>query len=60
MRSVHQGRPHDWARQALKTIGEAGRAVKSELLDRLVDWIANTLSDDPGAVPRIKAMLIRP
>ena len=59
VRSVHQGRPHDWARQTLKTIGEACRAVKSELLDHLVDWIADTLSSDPDAVPRIKAVLIR-
>ena len=57
--SVHQGRPHDWARQTLKTIGEACRAVKSELLDHLVDWIADTLSSHPDAVPRIKAVLIR-
>ena len=60
VRSVHQGRPHEWARQTLRTIGEACRAVKSELLDRLVDWIVDTLSNDPGAVPQIKAVLIRP
>jgi hypothetical protein len=29
------------------------------LLDHLVDWIADTLSSDPDAVPRIKAVLIR-
>lgn len=60
VRSVHQGRPHDGARQTLRTIGEACRAVKSELLDRLVDWIVDTLSNDPGAVPQTKAVLIRP
>ena len=29
MSSVHQGRPHNWARQTLRTIGEACRSVKS-------------------------------
>jgi hypothetical protein len=57
MRSLHQSRPHDWARQTLRTIGEACRAVQAELLERLVDWIVDKLSDDQWSIPQIKAVL---
>ena len=33
-------------RNALRTIGEACRAVKGELLERLVEWIVDKLDDD--------------
>jgi hypothetical protein len=57
MRSLHQGRPQDWARTMLTTIGEACRAVKGELLAQLVDWIVDKLADDHWSIPQIKAVL---
>jgi hypothetical protein len=57
MHALHQSRPQDWARQTLKTIGEACRAVKAELLEQLVDWIVDKLSDDQWSIPQIKAVL---
>jgi hypothetical protein len=57
MRSLHQNRPQEWARQMLTTIGEACRAVKGELLTQLVDWIIDKLADDHWSVPQIKAVL---
>jgi hypothetical protein len=57
MHSLQQSRARDWARQTLKTIGEACRAVKSELLEQLVDWIVDKLSDDQWSIPQIKAVL---
>jgi DDE superfamily endonuclease len=58
MRSLHQSRPQDWARQTLRTIGEACRAVKAETLERMVDWIADKLRVDHWAVSDIKAVLV--
>jgi hypothetical protein len=57
MRALHQSRPQDWARTLLTTIGEACRAVKGELLERLVDWIVDKLADDHWSVPQIKAVI---
>jgi hypothetical protein len=57
MRSLHQSRPQDWARHTLRTIGEACRAVKSELLEQQVDWIVEKLGDDQWSIPQIKAVL---
>ena len=56
-RSLHQNRPQDWARTLLTTIGEACRAVKSALLEQLVDWIVDKLADDHWSIPQIKAVL---
>ena len=56
---MHASAPHDWTRQTLRTIGEACRAVKRELLERLVDWIVDKLDDDDWSLPRIKAVLAR-
>ena len=39
------------------TIGEACRAVKRGLLERLVDWIVDKLGDDDWSLSRIKAVL---
>ena len=33
------------------------RAVKGELLERLVDWIVDKLSDDDWSMSQIKAVL---
>ena len=55
--------PHEWTRRTLilsgsrRTIGEACRAVKRELLERLVDWIVDKLDDDDWSLSRIKAVL---
>lgn len=57
MRSRHQGRPQDWARQTLTTIGAACRAVKSETLSRLIDWVVTKLTVDHWSVPDIKAVI---
>ena len=38
-------------------IGEACRAVKGELLERLVDWIVDKLSNDDWSMSQIKAVL---
>lgn len=57
MHALQQGRPHEWARKTLSTIGEACRAVKGELLARLVDWIIDKLADEHWSVPQIKAVL---
>jgi hypothetical protein len=58
MRSLHQNRPQDWARQTLTTIGEACRAVKAETLERMIDWIADKLHGDQWSVAEIKAVLV--
>jgi hypothetical protein len=58
MRSLHQSRPQDWARQTLRTIGEACRAVKAETLEHMVDWIVDKLRVDHWSVPAIKAVLV--
>jgi DDE superfamily endonuclease len=58
MRSLHQSRPQDWAREILTTIGEACRAVKAETLERMVDWIADKLRVDHWSVSEIKAVLV--
>ena len=55
--------PHEWTRRTLilsgsrRAIGEACRAVKRELLERLVDWIVDKLDDDDWSLSRIKAVL---
>ena len=54
---MHTSGPHDWTRQTLRTIGEACRAVKRELLERLVDWIVDKLDDDDWSLSKIKAVL---
>ena len=36
MHAMHASGPHEWTRQTLRTIGEVCRAVKRELLERLV------------------------
>jgi hypothetical protein len=41
----------------LRAIGEACRAVKSELLEQLVDWIVEKLGDDQWSMPQIKEVL---
>jgi DDE superfamily endonuclease len=56
-RSLQQVRPQNWARRTLTTIGEACRAVKTERLERIVDWIVDKLTVDHWAVPEIKAVL---
>jgi len=43
----------------LRTIGEACRAVKGELLEQLVDWIVDKLADDQWSIPQIKAVLVQ-
>jgi uncharacterized protein YndB with AHSA1/START domain len=57
MRSLQQVRPQNWARRTLTTIGEACRAVKTEMLERIVDWIVDKLTVDHWSVPEIKAVL---
>ena len=57
MHAMHASAPHDWTRQTLRTIGEACRAVKRELLERLVDWIVDKLDDDDWSLSQIKAVL---
>jgi hypothetical protein len=44
-------------KHSLRTIGEACLAVKSELLEQLVDWIVEKLGDDQWSMPQIKAVL---
>ena len=52
-----------WTRRTLilsgsrRTIGEACRAVKRELLERLVDWIVDKLDDADWSLSQIKAVL---
>ena len=55
MRSLQQSRVQDWARRTLTTIGEACRAVKTETLERGVDWIVEKLTVEHWSVPDIKA-----
>ena len=57
MHAMHASGPHEWTRRTLTTIGEACRAVKGELLERLVDWIVDKLSDDDWSLSQIKAVL---
>ena len=54
---MHASAPHDWTCQTLRTIGEACRAVKRELLERLVDWIVDKLDDADWSLSQIKAVL---
>ena len=57
MHAMHASGPHDWTRRTLTTIGEACRAVKGELLERLVEWIVDKLGDDHWSLSQIKAVL---
>ena len=57
MRSLQQSRAQDWARRTPTTIGEAGRAVKAETLERMIDWIVDKLTVEHWSVPDIKAIL---
>ena len=43
---MYANAPHEWTRRTMTTIGEACRAVKGELLERLVDWTVDRLNDD--------------
>ena len=43
--------------RTLTTLGEACRAVKYELLERLVGWIVDKLDADDWSLSRIKAVL---
>ena len=60
---MHQSGPHDWTRRTLilsgsrRAIGEACRAVKSELLERLVEWIVDKLGDADWSLSQIKTVL---
>ena len=54
---MYASAPHEWTRRTLTTIGGACRAVKRELLERLVDWIVDKLDDDDWSLSRIKAVL---
>jgi DDE superfamily endonuclease len=60
MSSLHQSRPQEWARQTLRTIGEACRAVKAETLEHMVDWIVDKLRMEHWSVSEIKAVLVYP
>src|SRR5256885_2390150 len=57
MRSLQQHRAQDWARRTLTTIGEACRAVKTETLARMIDWVVEKLTVDHGSVTDIKAVV---
>ena len=57
MHAMHANSPPEWTRRTLTTIGEACRAVKGELLERLVDWIVDKLSADDWSMSQIKAVL---
>ena len=59
MHAMHASGRHEWTRRTLTTIGEgpAWRAVKAELLERLVDWIVDKFDDDAWSLSRIKAVL---
>jgi hypothetical protein len=57
MRSLHQTRPQDWARQTLTTIGEACRAVKAETLAHMIDWVVEKLTIEHWSSTDIKAVL---
>src|SRR5437763_8441018 len=59
MRSLQQVRPQHWARRTLTTIGEACRAVKTETLERVIDWIVEKLTMEHWSVPDIKAVLVQ-
>ena len=60
MRSLHRTRPQEWVRKTLTTIGEACRAVKSETLGQLVDWIVERLTCQHWSVLQIKTALAVP
>jgi hypothetical protein len=60
MRSLPQSRPQDWAREILTTIGAAGRAVKAETLERMVDWMADKLRVDHWSVSRPSKLAFDP
>jgi hypothetical protein len=57
MRSLGQRRVQDWARRTLTPIGAACRAVKAETLERVVDWMVETLTVEHWSIPAIKAVL---
>jgi len=57
MRSLQQSRAQDWARRTLTTIGEACRAVKTETLARMIDWVVDKLMVEHWSVPDLKAVL---
>ena len=57
MHAMHANSPHEWTRRTLMTIGKACRAVKGELLERLVDWIVDKLSANDWSMSQIKAVL---
>ena len=57
MHAMHASSSHEWTRRTLRTIGEACRAVKGELLERLVEWIVDKLDDDDWSMSQIKAVL---
>jgi len=57
MRSLQQSRAQDWARRTLTTIGEACRAVKTETLARMIDWVVDKLTVEHWSVPDLKAVL---
>ncbi len=59
MRSLQQVRPQHWARRTLTTIGDACRAVKTETLERVIDWIVEKLTMEHWSVPDIKAVLVQ-
>ena len=56
-KAVRVGKRCDWYFSKRTTIGEACRAVKGELLERLVDWIVDKLSADDWSMSQIKAVL---
>jgi len=58
MRSLHQVRPHEWARKTLTTIGEACRAVQAETLSRMIDWVVDKLTHEHWSVADIKTVLV--
>ena len=57
MHAMHTSSPHERTRRTLTTIGEACRAVKDELLERLVEWVVAKLNDDHWSMSQIKAVL---
>jgi hypothetical protein len=60
MHSLQQNRAQEWAREKLRTIGEACRAVKAETLGQLVDWIVDKLTCQHWSVLQIKTALAVP
>ena len=58
MRSLQQSRAQNWARRTLTTIGEACRAVKSETLAHMIDWVVEKLTVDHWSITDIKDVLV--